>query len=456
MTLTSNPRDAEPSLSGAHRALLPAMPTSTAPDWAGARWIGSVDVTTFADHSTGTVPLVDSTGYQTARLLVREGSAVRGFVEVPITQRALNVSTVVRAIKALPAAVHTPNPASLPSITVVVCTRDRARLLRTALDALFAIDYPHFDIVVVDNAPRTSETADMIRADYPSDQLTLVTEPTPGLARARNTGLLRATGDIVAFTDDDVLVDPLWLRELVAGFDLDPTVACVAGLVPSGELRNRVQGYFDERVSWSKNLTQRVFSLAAPPPTSPLFPFSVGDFGTGANFALRRRTVLQMGGFDSAFGVGTPTGGGEDIDMFTRVLLDHHSLVVQPTAIVWHRHRDDLDALRVQARGYGTGLGAWLTKILVAPQTRRMVLARSPRAILRLVRMARPNRPQNATPTTASPLGADVTKRVGWLELASVLRGPVMYARQRRAGASTMPSTSVEPILSTLASEGGR
>jgi glycosyltransferase involved in cell wall biosynthesis len=433
------------------------MPTTIAPDWTGARWIGSVDVALFAEGVTGTVPLVQATGYLTARLLVRDGSSVRGFVEVPIAHGALSVSAVRRAIEALPPTVATPSsPASLPSITVVVCTRDRASFLRTALGGIIALDYPHFDIVVVDNAPRTSETADMIRAEYASAQLTLVTEPTPGLARARNTGLLRATGDIVAYTDDDVLVDPLWLRELVAGFQLGPTVECVAGLVPSGELRNQVQGYFDGRVSWSKNLTQQVFSLAAPPPMSPLFPFSVGDFGTGANFALRRETALRMGGFDTAFGVGTSTGGGEDIDMFTRVLLDQHSLVVQPTAIVWHRHRDDLDALRVQARGYGTGLGAWLTKILLAPHSRRMVLARSPRAILRLARMAKPAAQHNENPADDTPLAADLTKGVGWVELASVLRGPVMYARQRRAGATIMPPSAVSSTLSTRTSESGR
>jgi len=65
--------------------------------------------------------------------------------------------------------------------------------------------------------------------------------------------------------------------------------------------------------------------------------------------------------------------------MFTRVILEGYSLVVQPSAIVWHRHRDDLDDLSAQARGYGSGLGAWLTKILLNPHTARLALARTPR-----------------------------------------------------------------------------
>jgi hypothetical protein len=195
-------------------------------------------------------------------------------------------------------------------------------------------------------------------------------------------------------------------------------------------------------VSWSNNLHPKIFSLAQPPNDLPMFPFCIGEFGTGANFALRRSAALRLRGFDTAFGVGTRTGGGEDIDMFTRVILGGGTLVMQPSAIVWHRHRDDLDALKVQARGYGIGLGAWLTKILLNPKTARLALARSPHAVARLVSLAW-RKPEGASQRPAQPGDRPEeferqTSRVGWLELLSVARGPLRYGLQRLQGADLM------------------
>ena len=180
----------------------------------------------------------------------------------------------------------------------------------------------------------------------------------------------------MAFTDDDVIVDKYWLAELAAGFESED-VACVSGLVAAGELRTPAQRYFEGRVAWSKNLRPRRFSVLEPPVDLPMFPFSVGEFGTGANFAVRRTAALALGGFDTCFGVGTATGGGEDLDFFTRVLFAGQTLVMQPSAIIWHRHRVDVAELRAQARGYGMGLGAWLAKVALDPTMRRAAARRA-------------------------------------------------------------------------------
>lgn len=413
-----------------------AMASATPPDWSGAVWVGNLDVAALGDVES--VRLRGSEGYTRARFLVREGSAVRGFIELDAPDGLIGRAAIDQAITALPRAAVRIDNAPLPSITVVVCTRDRASLLRAALTAILSLDYADFNVVVVDNASRTSETHNLVEAEFTGPSVTLVTEPIPGLSYARNTGLHAATGEIVCFTDDDVIVDPDWLTELAAGFARVPNVDCVTGLVPSGELRTRTQGYFDGRVSWSRNLEFRTYSLAHPPPDLPMFPFSIGEFGTGANFALRRAAALELGGFDTALGVGTRTGGGEDIDMFTRVILDGRILVMQPSAIVWHRNRDDLPALRVQARGYGTGLGAWITKLLLNPRTARMVLVRSPHALKRLISLARrkPAAFEAVTATERDEWDREIS-RVGWLELFSVARGPLSYALQRRSGEST-------------------
>lgn len=408
------------------------MESSTRPEWPGASWVGSVYSDALNHHDS--VQLRASDGYTRARLLVKDGPLVRGFVDVDVVDGVVDYAALQHGISSLPQAVQRIPASDPPTITVVICTRDRASQLRGALRAVLDIDYPHFDVVVVDNASRTSDTADLVHKEFAVPSVTLISEPTPGLSHARNSGLRAARGEIVAYTDDDVVVDPQWLTELAAGFDRVLGVDCVTGLVPSGELRTRTQGYFDSRVSWSKNLVPRTFSLKNPPADLPMFPFSIGEFGTGANFALRRSAALELGGFDAALGVGTRTGGGEDLDIFTRVLLDGRTLVTQPSAIVWHRHRDDLAALRVQARGYGTGLGAWITKLAMNPRTARMALTRSPHAMRRLISLAwrKPAPERGVLPEKRNAWDREIAK-VGWLELFSVARGPLSYILQLRA-----------------------
>ncbi|TFB84419.1 glycosyltransferase [Cryobacterium algoricola] len=454
--------------------LEPAMHNPIAPDWPGASWVGTIDEFTLAravaspaspasaastaaagaGRSVDTLAeCVDATGYARARLLVRRGADIRGFVDVALTDGCLDLADLHARVALLPppdARIGpVPAPDTLPAFTVVVCTRDRTALLRSALLSVLAIDYPHFEVLVVDNAPATHETRDLLASEF-AGRVRRIEEPVPGLSQARNTGLRNALGELVAFTDDDVTVDPFWLHALATGFARGEDVECVAGLVPSGELRTAVQAFFDGRVSWSRNLRPRHFRLADPPEGLPMFPFSVGEFGTGANFALRRSYALGIGGFDTAFGVGTRTGGGEDLDMFTRVILAGRGLVVEPSALVWHRHRDDLAALRHQARGYGTGLGAWLTKIALNPRTARIALRRSPTALVHLVRKGGGALPDSGERMPAAGSATDAAlrreiNRVGWYELACVARGPWAYLRQRRAGAQLHNSCRSEP-----------
>lgn len=408
--------------------LYPAMPQLGTPTWAGAVWVGAVGVAdTFAD----VVTLDSGDGFASARLLVRDGLRPIGFVEIDVVDGKVAGSDLAREVGAMTVGAGGTNASSTsdatPHITVVLCTRNRVDHLRTALKSVLAVDYPHFDVVVVDNASDDSATFDYVEK-HPDPRVSAVVEPTPGLAVARNCGLRAATGEIVAFTDDDVVVDAGWLRALAVAF-ADARVGCVSGLVPSGELRTPTQSYFEQRVQWSDSLERVVFDLAAPPEGNRLFPFRVGVYGTGANFALRRSTVFDLGGFDEGLGVGSPTGGGEDIDMFVRVVVSGARLVFEPSAIVWHRHRDDVDALIVQARGYGLGLGAWLTKVAV---TRSL----GPMALRRAFSAARHLRDITATTEVA---GEPTPPSVRRAEIAAIAKGPFAYAKSRRAGRRAAP-----------------
>ncbi|WP_104128362.1 glycosyltransferase family 2 protein [Cryobacterium sp. Y57] len=413
------------------QVLHPAMASEQRPDWPGAVWVGEIDAATIAAaDAAASVLLACSAGYSRARLLVRDGARIRGFIDIPIEQGKVGCDVIRDRIADLAPAPDVCIPHTLPTFTVVVCTRDRPAMLREALRSIVKLDYPHFSVIVVDNASATSATQDLVAQEFQSGLVTVVVEPVPGLSRARNAGLRHATGEFVAYTDDDVVVDRNWLRGLAAGFARGDDVDCVCGLVPSGELRTEVQLYFDGKVTWSRNLRPRKFSLASPPIDLPTFPFSVGEFGTGANFALRRIRGLALGGFDTAFGVGTRTGGGEDLDLFTRVLFSGRSLVVEPAAIVWHRHRDDLAALRIQARGYGIGLGAWLTKIALNSRTAVLAVARC-RSALSVLHAKAPRR----TPDS----GVQTLAGVGWYEITCIAQGPWQYFLQRWAGEGVLP-----------------
>ncbi|MGE2835272.1 glycosyltransferase family 2 protein [Mycobacterium sp. SMC-4] len=407
-------------------ALDPVMPVRARPNWRHARWIGVLDLDDEAYAGGGGVEFIarQSQGYRHARVLVRHAQRPLAFVEAPIVDGRVNVS--VRPERPdVPA-----TEPEMPPISVVVCTRDRPDQLTDALKSVLLLDYPDFEVVVVDNAARTAATADVV-TQLGDARVRRIAEPIPGLSVARNTGLRSARHDIVAFTDDDVVVDRGWLRGLAHGFDRDPQITCVSGLVPTGELRTAAQAYFDQRVSWAGSLEPRVYRMSDPPEDQPLFPFQVGRFGTGANFAVRRKRVLELGGFDHALGAGTPAQGGEDLDMFFRVLTQGDALATEPSAIVWHRHRSDSDALLSQARGYGRGLGAWLTKVALDPQHRRLAGRVIRRALVASVRFGMDYGSHVATP---EPLRGEVPPAVGRTEVLAVLGGPRALWQGRRNG----------------------
>jgi hypothetical protein len=169
-----------------------------------------------------------------------------------------------------------------------------------------------------------------------------------------------------------------------------------------------------------------VFDLAGNSRPDALYPYSPGIFGTGANFAFDRAFLVGLGGFDEALGAGTKTRGGEDLDIFVRVLRAGRALVYDPSAVVWHHHRADRAALLDQMFGYGTGLSAFVAKCLLQRETRGEVLRRLP---LGLRRMAGINA------QTTERLSAGSTRPDGALlrEFLGFAAGPALYLRARRS-----------------------
>ncbi|MFD5130422.1 glycosyltransferase [Streptomyces olindensis] len=334
-----------------------------------------------------------------------------------------------------PAAVE--EPGEPPFTSVVVATRERAGQLARALDSLLAQDHPRFEIVVVDNAPVTSETRELVERKY-AERVRYVCEPVPGLAVAHNTGLAAVRGEVVAFTDDDVVADPRWLTELTAPFAADAGLGCSTGLILPARLTTPAQVLLESHGGFAKGFTPRTYDPARPPGDEPLFPFTAGRFGSGANMAFRTRVLRSVGGFDPATGAGTAARGGDDLYGFVRVLADGHRLRYTPYALVWHHHRETWRDLETQAYGYGAGLTAYLTAVLVnRPALLPAFLARLPRGLAH-ARALTAVRETEGADGGGMPGDHDVRthpwpRRLSRLQRRGMVYGPVGYVRARRA-----------------------
>jgi O-antigen biosynthesis protein len=256
-----------------------------------------------------------------------------------------------------------PSAASLPHVSVAVCSRNGAGRLAECLDALVRLDYPsdRLDVMVVDNAPSDDATRRLVESRYPS--IRYLVEARPGLDRARNRAILEAAGEIVAFTDDDVSVDSRWVRAMADVFASDPDVDAVTGLVVPDEIDCDAQRLFEEYGGFSRGFDRHYFRVdQISRERAATRHGGAGRFGTGANMAFRRKIFDRIGVFDPALDVGTPANGGGDLEMFFRVLKEGGTLVYEPSAIVRHRHRRTYEALRTQLANNGIGFYAYLVR----------------------------------------------------------------------------------------------
>ena len=268
-----------------------------------------------------------------------------------------------------PATVDPPGP----SITVAVCSRNRAPRLARCLASILAAaaDRTGVDVVVVDNAPDDDSTRELVEA---TPGVRYVCEPLPGLDFARNRAVACGTGDVLAFVDDDVVVDEDWIRALRVAFSDHPEVGCVTGLVLPFAVGTDAQVRFEQRGGFRRGFIRQRYQGPSDP-HDPLFPFGAGRFGAGCNMAFRRSVLVELGGFDDALDTGPPLPGGGDLDIFFRVLRAGNALVYEPRAIVCHEHRDDHRGLRRQYWSWGTGYLAFLGKCWRLPEDRPTVVA---------------------------------------------------------------------------------
>ncbi|MGW0035575.1 glycosyltransferase family 2 protein [Gordonia sp. NPDC003376] len=322
---------------------------------------------------------------------------------------------------------HRIDAADLVSIVIPTVGRD---LLVETVEAALAQDHPAIEVIVVDNRPTTGRTRELL-ADHTDPRLRIVDEPVPGISAARNAGNRAAHGRVVAFTDDDARPRRDWVSQIVAAFtgDTTGTVAVVTGRVIGVEDPTQLQELFENARVFDKGSADVIWALhphadhlaaGVSGPHNAFFPYTAGQFGSGNNMAFAAGVLDGIGGFDLRLGTGTPTRGGEDLDVLRAVILAGDAIAYRPNAVVVHYHRDNMDDLRVQSYGYGTGMAAALTKLLFSRHL-VAVLARLPKG-LRLLLV-----PDDETTSAFARDGwpAELRHR----ELRGYLAGPTLFVR---------------------------
>jgi GT2 family glycosyltransferase len=202
--------------------------------------------------------------------------------------------------------------------------------------------------VVVDNASDDEQTrviALAAGAEY-------IREERPGLDIARNTGARHATGEFVVYVDDDVELHPRWLERLISAFDA-PGIMAVTGLVLPAELESGAQIMFErhwgfgrgyQRTDFDQNYFAALRSYGCP----------VWKIGAGASMAFRRSVFTTIGYFDERLDAGA-AGCSGDSEYWYRVLAAGWTCRYEPSAVAFHYHRREPEALARQIRAYMRG-----------------------------------------------------------------------------------------------------
>jgi glycosyltransferase involved in cell wall biosynthesis len=246
-------------------------------------------------------------------------------------------------------------PATIPAqvpVSVVICTRNRAATLRLCLESLAQMTCQPAEVLIVDNAPQDDSTEKVAAA---FTNVRYVVEPTPGLSYARNTGVKQATYDIIAFTDDDVMVHPEWVYRVWETFQ-DKKVFAMTGLVIASELETEAQQIFEKHWSFNRGYLDVAYDQAYFKRVEAAGP-PVWEMGAGANNAFRKQVFDKVGLFDERLGAGA-SGCSEDSEMWFRILVSGDTVQYNPRAVVHHTHRKQLSELKRQIYAYMRGFAA--------------------------------------------------------------------------------------------------
>jgi GT2 family glycosyltransferase len=168
-----------------------------------------------------------------------------------------------------------------------------------------------------------------------------------------------ARGEFIAFIDDDAVADRLWLYALRQAWLENRDAGAFTGAIAPLELSSRAQIFFERRGGFARGYRRRRYG--AEEPGIWFYPCGAGMFGAGCNMVIRRSVLLDIGGFDEALGT-AKLAGGDDHDIFYRIVCARHPLVYEPALLVFHQHRHTLSGLHRQMWSWGLGTMAFVQK----------------------------------------------------------------------------------------------
>jgi glycosyltransferase involved in cell wall biosynthesis len=215
-----------------------------------------------------------------------------------------------------------------PKASVVVCSYNGAPTLRGCLEALSRLNYPDYEVIVVDDGSRDN-TQEILR-DFPS--VINIRQENKGLSVARNVGAAAARGEIIAYTDSDCMPDPDWLYFLIHTL-LSDSFAAVGG-----------PNISPPAVNW----VQAAVAVAPGSPSHVLINDKTAEHVPGCNMAFHRWALDMIGGFDPIY-----RKAGDDVDVFWRLIQRGQVIGFSAAAVVWHHRRFTVGAYFNQQKGYG-------------------------------------------------------------------------------------------------------
>lgn len=214
-----------------------------------------------------------------------------------------------------------------PKISVVVCSYNGSATISNCLSGILELDYPNFETIVVNDG--STDNLEAIVRRFP---VKLISTPNQGLSAARNIGMEHATGEIIAYLDDDAYPDPHWLTYLAAAYR-NSAHAGIGG--------PNLSPYNDAPVA----------TCVANSPGGPvhvLLTDEIAEHIPGCNMSFRKAVLEEIGGFDPTFRI-----AGDDVDLCWRVQKAGYTLGFHPTALVWHHRRNNVKAYWKQQKAYG-------------------------------------------------------------------------------------------------------
>jgi GT2 family glycosyltransferase len=256
----------------------------------------------------------------------RGGYAIEDW-DFGLTARDRRPKLALAAVRNAFAEVPFPPDLPFPRISVVICSYNGQRTIGNCLEGLRKLHYPNFEVIVVNDGSTDATAA--IAHDY---GFRVISTENRGLSNARNVGMEAATGEIVAYIDDDARPDPHWLPYLATTF-LSTEHAGVGGpnIAPPGD------GPIADCVA-----------NAPGGPVHVLLSDQEAEHIPGCNMAFRKTHLKAVGGFDPQFRI-----AGDDVDICWRLQQCGWTLGFSPAAMVWHHRRNSLRAYWKQQKSYG-------------------------------------------------------------------------------------------------------